>query len=266
MPRGLLITLEGLDGSGKTTQIERLAAWLRKLEPAVDTPGGPDLASETWDGSKVVVTRQPGGTAIGDRIRALLLDSRSAGLAPMAEMALMFADRAQAIAQVIQPALDQGKIVLCDRFTDSTEAYQGGGRQLGTEPVLELHRLVCGNLQPDLTLLLLPGLDSSLLRARRRNHRVAQQSGLDEGRFEAEADAFYRRVWQKYFEIAAREPDRVVLIEGNLSIDEVHQRIVAAVAERLGKPPANRRFDSPDSFREGFVSARGANGLDRVKL
>jgi dTMP kinase len=230
MPRGLLITLEGLDGSGKTTQIERLAAWLRNHKP-----GAPGLDSETWDESNIVVTRQPGGTAIGDRIRALLLDSRSSGLAPMAEMALMFADRAQAIAQVIQPALDQGKIVLCDRFTDSTEAYQGGGRELGSAPVLELHRLVCGNLQPDLTLLLLPSLDSSLLRARRRNHRVVKESGLDEGRFEAETDAFYRRVWQKYREIATREPARVVLIGGDLSIAEVHERIVATVAERLGK-------------------------------
>ena len=231
MPRGLLITLEGLDGSGKTTQIERLAAWLRKHKP-----GGPGIESETWDGSKIVLIRQPGGTAIGDRIRALLLDSRSAGLAPMAEMALMFADRAQAIAEVIQPALDEGKIVLCDRFTDSTEAYQGGGRQLGSTPVLELHRLLCANLQPDLTLLLLPSLESSLARARRRNRRVAQQSGLDEGRFESETDAFYRRVWQKYRDIAAREPARVVLIEGDLSIDEVHEKIVAAVAERLGSP------------------------------
>jgi dTMP kinase len=242
MPRGLLITLEGLDGSGKTTQIERLAVWLKMREPAAlrAEPGAPGLVcrgGENWDSrSGVIVTRQPGGTAIGDRIRALLLDSRSAGLAPMAEMALMFADRAQTIAQVIQPALDQGKIVLCDRFTDSTEAYQGGGRQLGSAPVLELHRLVCANLQPDLTLLLLPSLESSLARARRRNHRTAQQSGLDEGRFETETDAFYRRVWEKYREIAAREPARVVLIEGDLSIEEVHERIVAAVAERLRSP------------------------------
>jgi dTMP kinase len=217
MPRGLLITLEGLDGSGKTTQIERLAVWLRKRNPPVDA----------------VLTRQPGGTALGDRIRTLVLDSRSTGLAPMAEMALMFADRAQAIAEVIQPALEAGKIVLCDRFTDSTEAYQGGGRQLGSAPVLELHRLVCANLQPDLTLLLLPSLESSLLRARRRNQRTAAQAGLDEGRFESEQDAFYRRVWEKYREIASREPARVVLIEGDLSIDEVHEKIVAAVAQRL---------------------------------
>jgi dTMP kinase len=215
MPRGLFLTLEGLDGSGKTTQINRLAAWLGKR------------------GHALVLTRQPGGTATGERIRALALDSRSTGLAPMAEMALMFADRAQAIAEVIQPALAAGKVVLCDRFTDSTEAYQGGGRELGSAAVLELHRILCGNLQPDLTLLLLPSLEASLQRARRRNQRVVEQTGTDEGRFEQEKDAFYRRVWQKYQQIAAREPERVVLIEGDLSIDEVHEQIVEAVAERL---------------------------------
>ena len=217
MPRGLFITLEGLDGSGKTTQLRRLAAWLSKRIP----------------GEEPVLTRQPGGTETGDRIRALVLDSKQTGLAPMTEMALMFADRAQAIAEVIQPALDQGRIVLCDRFTDSTEAYQGGGRGLGSETVLELHRLVCGNLQPDLTLLLLPSLDASLERARRRNQRTAEQNGADENRFEQEQDAFYRRVWEKYREIAVREPARVELIEGELSIDEVHEKIVEAVAARL---------------------------------
>lgn len=213
MPRGLFITLEGLDGSGKTTQIKRLAGWLERR------------------GFEPVLLRQPGGTETGDRIRAILLDSRSK-LTPMAEMALMFADRAQAIAETIRPALDAGKILVCDRFTDSTEAYQGGGREIGSATVLELHRLICGNLRPDLTLLLLPALEPSLQRARRRNLR-AEQAGIDEGRFEAEQDAFHRRVWEKYREIAAREPDRVVTIEGDLDIEEVHEQIVEAVAEKL---------------------------------
>jgi dTMP kinase len=223
MPHGLFITLEGLDGSGKTTQIKRLAAWLKENDRTLDP----------------VLLRQPGGTVTGDRIRALVLDSRSAGLAPMTEMALMFADRAQAIAEVIQPALEQGKIVLCDRFTDSTEAYQGGGRQLGSEPVIELHRLVCGNLHPDLTILLLPSLESSLVRARRRNQRAQAQTGQDENRFESEQDAFYARVWEKYREISLREPDRVVLIEGDNSIEEVHQQIVAAVTPHLKSVTCN---------------------------
>ena len=181
MQRGVFITFEGLDGSGKTTQIKRLANWLtrRGIEP--------------------VVLRQPGGTATGDSIRAVLLDARSGSIAPMTEMALMFADRAQAIAEVIQPAIVAGKIVLCDRFTDSTEAYQGGGRQLGSEAVLELHRLVCRGLAPDLTLLLLPNLAVSLSRARHRNNRAEAESGKNEGRFEAEQDAFFRRVGEPGF-------------------------------------------------------------------
>jgi len=215
MPRGMFLTLEGLDGSGKSTQIGRLADWLRRR------------------GMEPVVTRQPGGTATGDRIRELLLDSRSSGISPVAEMALMFADRAQAIAEVIRPALGSGKIVLCDRFTDSTEAYQGGGRELGSELVLEFDRLICGGLKPDLTLLLLPGFEASLERARHRNVRVQARNGKDESRFEAEHDAFFRRVWEKYREIAAREPDRITLIEGDLSIEEVHEQIVEAVSERL---------------------------------
>jgi dTMP kinase len=215
MSRGLFITLEGLDGSGKTTQLKHLSAWMQRR------------------GIQPVLTRQPGGTPTGDRIRELLLDSRSTGLAPMAEMALMFADRAQAIAEIIAPALDAGKTVLCDRFTDSTEAYQGGGRELGSQLILEMHRLICGDLQPDLTLLLLPSLEKSLERARRRNDRATAKNGLDESRFESEQDAFYRRVWEKYHEIAAREPERVVAIEGDLNVEEVHEQIVEAVAERL---------------------------------
>jgi dTMP kinase len=148
-------------------------------------------------------------------------------------MALMFADRAQAIAEIIEPALATGRVVLCDRFTDSTEAYQGGGRQLGSERVLELHHLICGGLRPDLSLLLLPSLQSSLSRARHRNERTAAQTGKDENRFEQEQGEFFKRVWEKYSEIARREPDRVVLIEGNLSVDEAHEQIVEAVSERL---------------------------------
>lgn len=212
MPQGIFISFEGLDGSGKTTQIRKLAQWLTKR------------------GIEPVLTRQPGGTAIGDQIRALLLDARTTGLDPMAEMALMFADRAQAIAEVIQPALKAGKIVLCDRFTDSTEAYQGGGRALGSEPVLALHRTLCGNLDPDLTLLLLPSLSVSLTRARSRNQKA---TGANEDRFEQEADSFHQRVWEGYKKIAEREPGRVVRIDGDLGIDEVHEQVVEAVVERL---------------------------------
>jgi dTMP kinase len=217
--RGFFLTFEGLDGSGKTTQIRLLKQSLER------------------DGAPVIETRQPGGTAFGDRMRALLLDSKSTGLSSHAELAMMFADRAQAIQEVITPALEAGKVVLCDRFTDSTEAYQGGGRELGSQIVLELHRLLCGNLQPDLTILLLPDLQTSLARARRRNARSTQ----DEGRFEREQDAFFGRVHAKYREIADRDPLRVVAIDGDLNLEAVRLRVIQAVEERLEAWRAQRR-------------------------
>jgi dTMP kinase len=227
MPRGYFITFEGLDGSGKTTQLRRLAATLEA------------------EGHKVVTLRQPGGTALGDRIRSVLLDSKSEAIvgqiAPAAEMSLMFADRAQSIAEIILPALAAGSIVLCDRYTDSSEAYQGGGRQLGSERILAMHAAACDNLQPDLTLLLLPSLESSLKRARRRNQRHAERQGTDENRFEREPDDFYRRIYDKYKEIAAREPNRVVIIDKNDSIEEIGTRIQEIVAKRLGA--RNQKID-----------------------
>jgi dTMP kinase len=215
MHRGFLITFEGLDGSGKTTQLRKLAALLESR------------------GERLTVTRQPGGTRLGDRIRSLLLDSKGEAIAARAEMALMFADRAQAIAEIIEPALARGEIVLCDRFTDSTEAYQGGGRELGAAAVLALHEAICGGLQPDLTLLLLPDLDASLGRARRRNERSLRQQGTDESRFERENETFYQRVFMQYRAIAAREPVRVVTIDGDASIEQIHATVVQTVETRL---------------------------------
>jgi len=223
MPRGYFITFEGLDGSGKTTQLRRLADWLAS------------------SGHTVVTLRNPGSTALGDRIRSVLLDSRSesslGAIAPLAEMALMFADRAQSIAEIIQPALDAGSIVLCDRFTDSSEAYQGAGRELGSRRILEMHEAVCNNLQPDLTVLLLPSLEASLVRARRRNQRQTQGNGADENRFERESDDFYARIHEAYRQIARRETQRVVTIgddpSGNNSIDAIELRIRAAVSARI---------------------------------
>jgi dTMP kinase len=145
----------------------------------------------------------------------------------------MFADRAQAIAEVIEPSLARGEIVLCDRFTDSTEAYQGGGRELGSEVVLTLHQAICGGLQPDLTLLLLPDLQTSLARARRRNDRSLYEQGKDESRFERQEDGFYHRVYAQYQAIAAREPVRVVTINGDGSIEQIHAAIVQTVEARL---------------------------------
>ena len=213
MSRGFFITFEGLDGSGKSTQLKLLARSLRASGRAVTT------------------TRQPGGTELGDQVRALLLNSKTRYVAPLAEMALMFADRAQSIQQIIQPALAEGQIVLCDRFTDSTEAYQGGGRGLGSERVLAMHHAVCGDLWPDLTLLLLPDLDASLARARRRNVRQQTQD-TDENRFEAEERAFYERVYSQYREIAARDVLRVVTIADDAPVDVIEKRIEKIVEER----------------------------------
>lgn len=225
MSHGLFITFEGLDGSGKTTQIRHLAASLEA------------------EGRRVVTLRQPGGTALGDRIRAVLLDSRSeaelGAIAPEAEMALMFADRAQSLREVILPALAEGAIVLCDRYTDSSEAYQGAGRGLGSERILAMHKAVCNDLQPGLTLLLLPRLQSSLYRARRRNERHAQKHGTDENRFEREGDDFYTRVHEQYREIARREEMRVVVIADEAPIEAIASRILEVVHTRLEERAAS---------------------------
>ena len=210
--RGKFITFEGLDGCGKSTQLEKLAASLRARE------------------IEVVTTREPGGTEIGEQIRAVLLNSRTAGLDSHAEMALMFASRAQLISEVIRPALESGRWVLCDRFTDSTEAYQGGGRELGSETVLRLHELLCGGLWPDLTILMDSNVNSSVRRARRRNKDAAN----DENRFEKESRAFFARVHDKFLEIAEREPQRMIVIDARPPIEVVHKEIVRVVSERLG--------------------------------
>lgn len=220
MQPGFFITFEGLDGSGKTTQLRRLAA---------------SLAAE---GRSVVTLRQPGGTPLGDRIRAVILDSRSeselGAIAPEAEMALMFADRGQSLRQVILPALAAGSVVLCDRYTDSSEAYQGAGRELGADRVLAMHAAVCDNVQPDLTILLLPPLAGSLARARRRNRRTEQSKGANENRFEREGDAFYERVYAQYRVIAEREHQRVVAIEDEAGIEAIAAKVLGVVRERIG--------------------------------
>jgi len=224
--RGKFITFEGLDGTGKSTQLRKLATALRAA------------------GHKVVETREPGGTATGEKIRRVLLDSATEGLSPLAEMALMFASRAQHIAEVIQPALDHGQIVLCDRFTDSTEAYQGSGRKLGSEAVLELHRVLCGDLQPDLTILLDSDPAMSLGRARERNRRASHHARKhankhagkhhgDENRFEQQNRAFFARVHEGYVAIAAREPQRVAAVDARGTPAQTHRRIMDVVQRKL---------------------------------
>ncbi len=215
--RGKFITFEGLDGTGKSTQLRKLAAVVRAA------------------GHKVVETREPGGTLTGEKIRKVLLDSATAGLSPLAEMALMFASRAQHIAEVIEPGLAQGSIVLCDRFTDSTEAYQGSGRKLGSHAVRELHRVLCGNLQPDLTILLDSDPAASVDRARLRNTRTSKSSSRspDENRFEQETRAFFMRVHEGYLAIAARDHARVAVVDARGTPGQTHDRIVGLVRRKL---------------------------------
>ena len=214
--RGKFITFEGLDGSGKSTQVEKLARSLRA------------------HGVSVTITREPGGTSAGEKIRDVLLHSATSGLSPLAEMALMFASRAQHIHEVILPALAEGRVVLCDRFTDSTEAYQGGGRKLGSKPVLQLHEILCGNLQPDLTILLDNEVSFSVERARRRNRKQKNsRAEKDENRFEQENRAFFGRVRGAYLAIAAREPHRVQVINARGTPGETHAAIMELVRKKL---------------------------------
>jgi dTMP kinase len=234
--RGKFITFEGLDGTGKSTQMRKLAEALRGA------------------GHKVVETREPGGTATGEKVRRVLLDSNTEGLSPLAEMALMFASRAQHIAEVIRPALERGEVVLCDRFTDSTEAYQGGGRRLGSEDVLELHRVLCGDLQPDLTLLLESDPETSVRRARKRNQRAsaptqvslgksAHKHHSDENRFEQETQAFFARVREGYRKIAEREPRRVVAVDASGAPAQTHRRIMEVIDRKLKLPVRTGEFE-----------------------
>jgi dTMP kinase len=200
--RGLFITFEGTDGSGKSTQMRRLA---RRLSAG---------------DRRVVETAEPGGTAIGSQIRAILLDSANRELSPTTEMLLYFAARAQNVDQVILPALDAGGIVLSDRFTDSTLAYQGCGRGLGAETVLTLDRIACRGLKPDLTLLIDIDLATSQERAEVRNKRRNRTDRMEE-----QAGLFYHKVRDAYAALAAAEPERFRVIDGRGDVDAVERAI-----------------------------------------
>ena len=203
---GVFITFEGMDGSGKSTQIRRLAARLRE------------------QGRTVLETAEPGGTPIGSQIRQILLDSKNYTLAPATELLLYFASRAQNFAEWIEPALARGEVVLSDRFTDSSLAYQGCGRGLGSETVLALDRIACRGLKPDLTLLIDIDLSTSLSRAEARNLRASRSD-----RMEQQAAAFYEKVREAYLSLAASEPRRFRIIDGRAGVDEVAARIWEAV-------------------------------------
>jgi dTMP kinase len=201
--RGRFITFEGMDGCGKTTQLRLFAQFLRE------------------QGREVVETVEPGGTAIGQQIRRILLDPASVEIHARTELLLYFASRAQNVEQVIRPALAAGKVVLCDRFTDSTLVYQGCGRGLDTQIVRDLDRIACQGLKPDATVLIDIDLETSLHRARRRNERV----GPAESRIDEEGAALHERVREGYLALVEAEPERIAVIDGRAGVQEVAQRI-----------------------------------------
>jgi dTMP kinase len=221
--RGRFITFEGLDGTGKSTQIGLLASALE--ERGVD----------------VLVTREPGGTLLGEEVRKILLDPRKREMAPHAELALMFACRAQLLDEVIAPALEKGRWVLCDRFVDSSEAYQGGGRQLGSGPIRTLHATLARSFTPWLTFLLDGDLGNVLRRAQSRDQGAKAKT---EGRFEAENQPFFERVQTRFREIAEREPHRVVVVNADRSIAAIHQQILDQLDQRL----RDRTQKAPETF------------------
>jgi dTMP kinase len=205
---GLFITFEGPDGSGKSTQARRLAERLRR------------------DGYPVLETVEPGGTPIGQQIRRILLDPANRELRPIPELLLMFAARAQNVEQSVLPALVEGKIVVSDRFTDSSIAYQGSGHRLGWETVLEVDRIACHGLVPDLTLCIDIDTETGLARADSRNQQ-------HEMRYEQQAADFHQRVRAAYHELARREPRRFRLIDGSGPPEEIAAKVWQEVVTLL---------------------------------
>ena len=201
---GLFITFEGIEGCGKTTQITRLASSLEQ------------------QGFDIVITREPGGCQISDKIRSILLDSNHEAMVPETELLLYTAARAQHISQVVRPALDQGKIVLCDRFCDATLAYQGFGRQLNIETINHLNLYACQGISPNMTLLLDLPVETGLGRARSRN---AQSEHLDEDRFEQESLEFHQRIRDAYLHLSQQQSKRIKVIDATGDLNTVYRRI-----------------------------------------
>lgn len=206
--KGVFITFEGTEGSGKSTQIHRLAAALRS------------------QGREAIELREPGGTAIGEEIRHLLKHSEAGRtMTPETELLLMCASRAQLVREIIRPALSAGHVVLCDRFYDSTVAYQGHGRGLGLAQVRAVIDFAVGGTLPDLTLFLHVPVEVSEAR-RAQRERI---SGQERDRFETAARDFFQRVEAGYQEIARSEPERIKIVDATVSIEAVQAAILAAV-------------------------------------
>jgi len=207
--KGAFITFEGIEGSGKSTQMALAAELLssRGMEP--------------------VATREPGGTRIGERIRSVLLDASHEGMTPITELMLYAAARHQHVAEVIQPALGSGRPVLCDRYADATTAYQGAARRIDPALIRAIHEVATEGLWPELTLLFDLPADVGLKRARSRN--AASEEGRTHDRFEREALDFHERVRAGYLDIARREPDRFVIIDADRDVGEIQKDVAKAI-------------------------------------
>lgn len=204
--QGRFITVEGGEGAGKSTMMAHIMNWLEQ------------------HGHHVVRTREPGGTQLAETIREILLDKDNDSLSDLAELLLVFASRAQHLEEVIRPALARGETVLCDRFTDATWAYQGGGRRISADDIAALEELVHGDLQPDLTLLLDLPVEQGMSRAMNRS---------ESDRFESESRGFFQRVREAYLQRARTEPGRFVIIDASRPLAEVRKQIEQALEERL---------------------------------
>ena len=205
---GRFVTFEGGEGGGKSTNLRMLATALEAV------------------GETVIVTREQGGSAGAEQVRRLLVEGATDRWDSVSEALLHYAARRDHVERLISPALDRGDWVVCDRFADSTMAYQGYGHGLGREPIETLHGLAIGGLKPDLTLILDLPVETGLTRAGSR--------GGDETRYERMADGFHQRLRDGFLDIAAREPDRCVVIDATQEIDAVQQEVRRAVTDRLG--------------------------------
>ncbi|MGB4600271.1 MAG: dTMP kinase [Trichlorobacter sp.] len=208
----MFITFEGIEGCGKSTQISL-------LEQALTTSG-----------RRVVRTREPGGCPIADQVRAVLLDAANRAMVPMTELMLYGAARSQHLAEVVRPALAQGQIVLCDRFSDATRAYQAFGRGLDRQLIEQINQLACQDASPDITVLLDCPVEIGLARAQQR---IAASSGPREERFELEAFEFHQRVRDGYLALAGQEPRRFITVDATAPPEQVAAAIAQAVLPRL---------------------------------
>jgi dTMP kinase len=206
------ITFEGIEGCGKTTQLGLLARHLTTL------------------GHDVVLTREPGGCPIADQVRGILLDAGNRTMAPLTELLLYAAARAQHVSEIVAPSLKSGHVVLCDRFTDATVAYQGYARGLDQAVIDGLNRLATGSIRPDLTILVDCPVEVGLGRAMAR---INSSTGAREERFELESLQFHRKVRSGYLKLAEMEPERFIVIDGSGTIEETEAAIVSAVFDRL---------------------------------